>query len=64
MPRERVYSPPVTTSEVDVKQLVQKAFGKTYTERPVVYEFSGGKKIRNADEDGCGVYGTSADVVD
>ena len=53
--------PPVTTRVLDYEEETRKVWGKDLSKKPPMYEFSGGRKFYNADEDGCGVYGTAAD---
>lgn len=54
--------PGVTTRVLDYEEETRKAWGKELSAKYPVYQFSNGKKITNADEDGCGVYGTAADA--
>lgn len=49
-----------TGREIDWTQLVKRAQGKDAKEPEVVYTFSNGRKFKNTDQDGGGVYGDAA----
>ncbi len=53
--------PGVSTRVLDYGEETRKVWNKDFSRKPPMYEFSGGRKFYNADEDGCGVYGTAAD---
>lgn len=53
--------PPVTTKVIDYEEEVRRVYGAEYSKRLPAYQFSNGRVMTNADEDGCGVYGTAAD---